>query len=46
MSFLAQFQPYEVAESGSSAARFTGYYEDSVVKFDGEWLFRERFIRL
>ena len=26
--------------------RFTGYYEDSLVKLDGEWLFRERFIRL
>jgi membrane-bound lytic murein transglycosylase A len=28
--FLAQFQPYEVAETGSSAARFTGYYEPEV----------------
>jgi len=26
--------------------RFTGYYEDQVVKVDGEWLFRERYIRL
>jgi uncharacterized protein (TIGR02246 family) len=26
--------------------RFTGYYEDSVVKVNGEWLFRERIIRL
>jgi membrane-bound lytic murein transglycosylase A len=28
--FLAQFQPYLVAESGNSAARFTGYYEPEV----------------
>lgn len=26
--------------------RFTGYYEDALVKVDGQWLFRERTIRL
>ncbi len=28
------------------AIRFTGYYEDSVIKVAEEWLFKERFIRL
>ncbi len=26
--------------------RFTGYYDDRLVKIDGQWLFRERTIRL
>ncbi len=26
--------------------RFTGYYQDKVVKQDGQWLFKERIIRL
>ncbi len=26
--------------------RFTGYYQDQVVKQGGRWLFRERIIRL
>ena len=26
--------------------RFTGYYDDQLVKVDGEWLFKERIIRL
>jgi hypothetical protein len=26
--------------------RFTGYYNDRIVKLDGEWLFKERVIRL
>jgi hypothetical protein len=26
--------------------RFAGYYEDKLVKVDGQWLFKERIIRL
>ena len=26
--------------------RFTGYYEDKIVRLDGQWLFKERIIRL
>jgi hypothetical protein len=26
--------------------RFTGYYDDRLVKIDGQWLFQERTIRL